>query len=93
MTVCRKAYNERAACDLLKTWPSLKQTDVKRITKFDYLEWRARFDKMYSPNSNKIVAQAKAAYSYLWWASSEAIEFFLGQANEPVQIVPSPKRG
>jgi integrase len=44
-----KLYNERAACDLLKTWPGLEQTDVKRITKFDCLEWRARFGKMYSP--------------------------------------------
>jgi len=44
-----------------------------------------------SANSNKTAAQAKAAYSYPWWASSEAIEIFLGQANEPVQIVPLPK--
>jgi integrase len=42
-------------------------------------------------NSNKTAAQAKAAYSYPWWASSEAIETFWGQANEPVQIVPLPK--
>jgi integrase len=38
----------------------------------------------------KTVAQAKAAYSYPWWASNEAIEVFWGQANEPVQIVPLP---
>jgi integrase len=44
-----KAYNERAACDLLKTWPGLEQMDVKRITKFDCLEWRSRFGKMYAP--------------------------------------------
>jgi integrase len=44
-----KAYNERAAYDLLKTWPGLEQMDVKRITKFECLEWRARFGKMYSP--------------------------------------------
>lgn len=44
-----KNYNERAAIDLLKTWPGLEQTDVKRITKFDCLEWRSRFGKMYSP--------------------------------------------
>jgi hypothetical protein len=44
-----------------------------------------------SANSNKTAAQAKAAYSYPWWASSEAIEIFWGQANEPVQIVPSLK--
>jgi len=44
-----KAYNNRAADDLLKTWPGLAETDVKRITKFDCLEWRSRFGKMYSP--------------------------------------------
>jgi Phage integrase family len=38
----------------------------------------------------KTVAQAKAAYSYPWWASSEPIEVFWGQVNEPVQIVPLP---
>jgi integrase len=44
-----KDYNERAAVDLLKTWPGLEQLDVKRITKFECLEWRAKFGKMYSP--------------------------------------------
>ena len=39
----------------------------------------------------KTTAQAKAKYSYPWWASNEAIENFWGQANEPVQIVPSSK--
>jgi hypothetical protein len=39
----------------------------------------------------KTAAQAKAAYSYPWWASNEAIEVFWGQANEPVQIVPMTK--
>jgi integrase len=39
----------------------------------------------------KTAAQAKAAYSYPWWASNEAIEIFWGQANEPVQIVPPAK--
>lgn len=39
----------------------------------------------------KTAAQAKAAYSYPWWASNEAVEIFLGQANEPVQIVPPAK--
>jgi hypothetical protein len=36
----------------------------------------------------KTAAQAKAAYSYPWWASNEAVEIFWGQAHEPVQIVP-----
>ena len=44
-----KEYNERATDALLKTWAGLEQMDVKRITKFDCLEWRARFGKMYSP--------------------------------------------
>jgi hypothetical protein len=44
-----------------------------------------------STNGGKTVAQAKAVYSYPWWASSEAIETFWGQANEPVQIVSLPK--
>ena len=35
--------------DLLKTWAGLEQMDVKRITKFDCLEWRSRFGKMYAP--------------------------------------------
>jgi hypothetical protein len=42
-------------------------------------------------NSSQTAAQAKAAHSYSWRASSEAIEIFWGQANEPVQIVPFPK--
>jgi integrase len=39
----------------------------------------------------KTAAQAKATYSYPWWASKEAVEVFWGQANEVVQIVPLPK--
>ena len=39
----------------------------------------------------KSVAQVKAKYSYPWWASSNPSEVFWGQANEPVQIVPSLK--
>ena len=37
--------------------------------------------------STKSAAQAKAAYSYPWWASNDAVEIFWGQANEPVQIL------
>jgi integrase len=39
----------------------------------------------------KTVAQAKAAYSYPWWASKNVTEVFWGQANEPVQIISSAK--
>ena len=42
-------------------------------------------------SQTKTAAQAKAAYSYPWWASNEATEVFWGQANESVQIVPLPK--
>jgi integrase len=42
-------------------------------------------------SQTKTAAQAKAAYSYPWWASNEAMEVFWGQSNEPVQIVPLPK--
>jgi hypothetical protein len=42
-------------------------------------------------SQTKTAAQARAAYSYPWWASNEAMEVFWGQANEPVQIVPLPK--
>ena len=39
----------------------------------------------------KTAAQAKAAYSFPWWASNEPTEIFWGQANETVQIVPPAK--
>jgi integrase len=44
-----------------------------------------------SSDSRKSIPQAKAKYSYPWWASSNPLEVFWGQANEPVQVVPSPK--
>ena len=37
------------------------------------------------------VAQAKATYSYPWWASNNVVEIFWGQTSEPVQIVPLAK--
>lgn len=48
-------------------------------------------DKPAAEPQKKTAAQAKAAYSYPWWASNQAIEIFWGQANEPVQIVPQAK--
>jgi integrase len=39
----------------------------------------------------KAIAQAKAKYSYPWWASKNAQEVFWGQLNEEVQIVPQDK--
>ena len=41
--------------------------------------------------SAKAIPHAKAKYSYPWWASTNPLEVFWGQANEPVQIVPMPK--
>jgi integrase len=49
------------------------------------------FNESDSTESAKAIPQAKAKYSYPWWASSKPLEIFWGQANEPVQIVPTPK--
>jgi integrase len=40
------------------------------------------------PADRKTAAQAKAHYSYPWWASKNSLEVFWGQLNEEVQIVP-----
>jgi len=39
----------------------------------------------------KAIAQAKAKYTYPWWASKNALEVLWGQLNEAVQIVPLDK--
>jgi integrase len=39
----------------------------------------------------KAIAQAKAKYTYPWWASKDPLEVFWGQLNETVQIVPLDK--
>jgi integrase len=41
-------YNERTAECLLKTWPTLAETDMKKITKEECMDWRARFGQKYS---------------------------------------------
>jgi len=41
--------------------------------------------------SSTTIAQAKAGYSYPWWASKNPLEVFWGQVNEEVQIVPLEK--
>jgi len=38
-----------------------------------------------------VIAQAKAKYTYPWWASTNPMEIFWGQLNESVQIVPLDK--
>ncbi len=42
-------YNERIAECLQKSWPSLVETDMKRITKEECMDWRARFGQKYAP--------------------------------------------
>jgi len=44
-------------------------------------------DKTTPEPQEKTPAQAKATYSYPWWASNNAVEVFWGQANESVQIL------
>jgi hypothetical protein len=39
----------------------------------------------------KAIAQAKAKYSFPWWAAANPLEVFWGQLNEEVQIVPPDK--
>jgi len=39
----------------------------------------------------KVIAEAKAKYTYPWWASKNPLEVFWGQLNEEVQIVPPEK--
>jgi integrase len=41
-------YNERIAECLLKTWPALADTDMKKVTKEECMEWRSRFGLKYS---------------------------------------------
>jgi integrase len=49
-------------------------------------------EKSAAPADDRLsAAQAKAKYSYPWWASTSAMEIFWGQLNEPVQIVPLDK--
>lgn len=42
-------YNERIAECLLKTWPTLAEMDMKKITKEECMDWRSRFGLKYSP--------------------------------------------
>ncbi len=44
-----------------------------------------------APLQNKTAAQAKATYSYPWWASRNVTEVFWGQANESVQVISTAK--
>ena len=59
--------------------------------KTDVVMHPSQKDKPTAEPQKKTTAQAKATYSYPWWASNNAVEVFWGQANEPVQIVPQAK--
>jgi integrase len=43
-----KKYNEELIAALLRTWPDLASTDIKKITKHDCLCWRSEFGERYS---------------------------------------------
>lgn len=46
-----KEYYEWRAKALLKSWPGLKEQDVRKITKSDCLNWAAKFRTAVSPSS------------------------------------------
>lgn len=46
-----KEYRVERLAALLKSWPDLSETDVRRITKHKVLEWAARFRKYSSPTA------------------------------------------
>jgi integrase len=46
-----KEYYEYRTKALLKSWPGLKEQDVRKITKSDCLDWAARFRTGVSPSS------------------------------------------
>ncbi|HOC01255.1 MAG TPA: site-specific integrase [Verrucomicrobiota bacterium] len=45
-----KLYRRKCIAALLKSWPELEETDVKRISERDCLAWASRFAKSYSPS-------------------------------------------
>ncbi len=55
------------------------------------LPFQSRETNTADGTGKKAIAQAKAKYTYPWWASKNALEIFWGQLNEPVQIVPLDK--
>ncbi|MBM3833219.1 MAG: site-specific integrase [Verrucomicrobia bacterium] len=44
-----KVYREERIAALLKTWPGLDKTDVRRITKGECFDWAAKFGEVSSP--------------------------------------------
>ena len=45
-----KLYRRKCAEALVKTWPDLDATDVRKISEHDCLDWAARFGAKYSPS-------------------------------------------
>lgn len=46
-----KAYDEQQVVALLKTWPGLRDLDIRRIGKEDCEQWAAKFAERYSPSA------------------------------------------
>ena len=46
-----KAYREEGIAALLKSWPELEQTEVRKISKHDCLGWAAKFGQDASPSN------------------------------------------
>ncbi|MDB6054580.1 MAG: Integrase family protein [Verrucomicrobiales bacterium] len=52
-----KHYNDEAIIALLRTWPGLSETDIKKITPQDCIQWRASIGQEYSaPRVNGILS-------------------------------------
>ncbi len=45
-----KVYRKRTIKDLCKTWPSLKGSDIRKISQKDCQEWASKFAQKYSPS-------------------------------------------
>jgi integrase len=46
-----KEYHQQRLKALLKSWPDLKSTEVRKITKTDCLNWAAKFGQKASPTA------------------------------------------
>ncbi len=46
-----KVYREERIAALLKSWPELEQTEVRKIAKHDCLSWASRFGESASPSN------------------------------------------
>src|SRR6185437_5778080 len=46
-----KVYREERIAALLKSWPTLEKTDVRKLSKQDCLTWGARFAEKAAPSN------------------------------------------